>query len=548
MDARGPSRSAGTQEHAARALHADAAPAVDPAGDEPESAGARGADIAPPKPAVGHTRWEVLRHAHFRNIWLAAFFSWIGTWMENTGVSWVMSQATLAKEWTGKGYPAAPTMMAWHAAAQLGPTLVLGLVGGAIADRVNRKKLLIVTQVLLMATAGALFVCAWKGVLTPWVLLGVGFAYGCIVAFNIPAWQVLTPRLVPKEELPSAIMLNGMMFNLARALGPVAAGWLLGVKDATWLFAVNTLSFVGVIAVACTTPDAPAPPSQDRSHAEDVKEALGYAFRNTGTRVLILGIAISSMLSTPMLRMLPLLVSEVYPNSRLFPLPADYQELAYGMLLGFMGAGAVLGGILMRLVPSWYPRHHLVPLSVTLCGLSLTALGLCHDMIIAMVVMVPVGVFWMWSFNAAMSALQLHVEDRLRGRVLAICNVISFGSMPLGSFIAAWSTDVAGLWTSHASSLQWGVIAPSLALLGVGLWMLRYRTPEIDNLRPGDPGYDRRPGWMRGVFATAHRPIRGEFACPECHFELDAALARNSTFVCPECGTQSTSEQSRRPR
>ncbi|MFO0831259.1 MAG: MFS transporter [Phycisphaerales bacterium] len=512
MDARGPSRGAGTggrAEDSPGERHAPhEPPAVDPAGDEPDSAGARGADIAPLKPAVGHTRWEVLRHRHFRNIWIAAFFSWIGTWMENTGVSWVMGQATLAKSWTDKGYPDAPTMMAWHAVAQLGPTLVLGLIGGAVADRMNRKTLLIATQVMLMLTAAALAACAWLDVLNPWVLLGVGFAYGCIVAFNIPAWQVLTPRLVPKDELPSAIMLNGMMFNLARALGPVAAGWLMGMTNATWLFVINTASFVGVISVACTTPDAPAPKDQSPSHWHDVREAWGYAFSHTGTRVLIIGIAISSMLSTPMLRMLPLLVSEVYPGSRVFPLPGEYKELAYGMLLGFMGGGAVLGGILMRLVPAWYPRHHLVPVSVTLCGLSLLGLGLCTDFIAAMLVMVPVGIFWMWSFNSAMGALQMSLDDRLRGRVLAICNVISFGSMPLGSFVAAWSTDVAGMFTSHAVALQWGVLAPSAALGIVGLWMLRHRTPEIDNLHPGDPGYDRTPGLLRGVMATAHRPGR----------------------------------------
>lgn len=505
MEARGDERSDETPPH--QNGEDIASRAVDPEGDEPESAMARAADIGPAAPAAGHTRWEVLRHRHFRNIWIAAFFSWIGTWMENTGVSWVMGQATLAKEWTDKGYPDAPTMMAWHAVAQLGPTLVLGLFGGAIADRVNRKNLLIVTQLMLMLTAAALMVCAWLHVLNPWVLLAVGFAYGCIVAFNIPAWQVLTPRLVPKNELTSAIMLNGMMFNLARALGPVAAGWLMGITDATWLFAVNTMSFVGVILVACTTPDAPAPPKPPTSHWHDVQEAWKYAFSHTGTRVLIIGIALSSMLSTPMLRMLPLLVSEVYPSSKVFPLPADYKEASYGMLLGFMGAGAVLGGILMRLVPAWYPRHHLVPVSVTLCGLSLVGLGLCTDLIAALIVMVPVGIFWMWSFNAAMGALQVHLEDRIRGRVLAICNVISFGSMPLGSFIAAWSTDVATAGgATHGWALQWGVIAPSAALALIGLWMLRHRTPEIDGLKPGDEGWDRKPGLLRGLLASAHRP------------------------------------------
>ncbi len=520
-------------DDAARAMR-DAA-AVDPAGGDLDTASAQGADLAPQRPAAGHTRWEVLRHRHFRNIWIAAFFSWIGTWMESTGVSWVMGQATLSKEWIDKGYPAAPTMMAWHAVAQLAPTLVLGLAGGAIADRVNRKKLLLITQVMLMGTAASLALCAWLGVLNPWVLLIVGFAYGCIVAFNIPAWQVLTPRLVPKDELPSAIMLNGMMFNLARALGPVAAGYIMHLSGTTWLFAANTASFVGVILVASTTPDSPAPPKGGTSYWHDVREALTYTFSHTGTRVLIISISLFSMLSTPMLRYLPLLVSEVYHE----------HEDDFGALLGMMGGGAVLGGILMRYVPAWYPRHHLVPVSITLGGLSLVALGLSTNLVTAMISMVVVGIFWMWAFNSAMGALQLLLDDRLRGRVLSICNVISFGSMPLGSFIAAGATDFAKPYVGHAWALQWGILVPAIALTLVGLWMLRYRTPEIDGLKPGDYGHDRRPGMLRGLMASAHRPGAG-LACPKCDYPVVSSSVKHGMVRCPECGANNSLAQCRR--
>ena len=189
----------------------------------------------------------MLRHKHFRLVWFAAFGSSIGTWMEGVGVQWLMAKLTLAPEWVAAGRPDAALMMGFLGAAQLGPTLLLGIVGGLTADRVNRRTLLMVTQMIMMCVAITLLVCSLAGVLSPFLLLSISLLNGIATAFNIPAWQVLTPRLVPREELTRAIVLNGIQFNLARVIGPGLGGLLMAKYSPDVLFAVNAVSFIGVV-------------------------------------------------------------------------------------------------------------------------------------------------------------------------------------------------------------------------------------------------------------------------------------------------------------
>jgi predicted MFS family arabinose efflux permease len=365
------------------------------------------------------------------------------------------------------------------------------------------------------------------------VLIVLGAADGIAMAFNIPAWQVLTPRLVPREELTAAITLNGLQFNLARALGPALAGLLLSFSDVSLLFLLNTASYAFVLIAVSSTPDAPAP-KQTQSHPWLlISEAWRYVLHHKGPLYLILGISVFSMLATPLLRMMPILVKEIYfPLERIKgwsfnALAASgislddpksieaFQERAFGLLLGTMGLGAVAGALTIRRIPAWYPKHHFVPLSITMCGLAMCAFSAATSIWIAGASVFVVGIFWMWSFNAAFSALQMLVEDQIRGRVLAICNTISFGCMPLGAVLAgAIGEFVAGKADSHTNTsgeglgAQVGLGVLSVALSLVGMVMLIWRTPEVDGIQRGDPGYDRRPGLIRGITASAHRPAR----------------------------------------
>lgn len=411
----------------------------------------------------------------------------IGTWMEGLGVQWLMAEQT-----------GSTVMLAWLAAAQLGPMLLLGIFGGLATDRLDRRRLLLTTQIATMLIAAGLTVASALGHATPAVLMALGLLGGIAMAFNAPAWQVMTPRLVPRSELHRAIALQGLQFNLARVVGPALAGLMLAQTSATVLFALNTLSFVAVILAIRSTEPAPPPAGPVPPAWAQILEALRFMFGDPGPRSLFLMLVLLSALAAPLQRMLPLFVSEVFHAG----------ETSYGLLLGLFGAGAVLGGLTLGRWPSWYPRHHLIPLSLTLTGACMTLFCATRSLPLASVWIFSGGLFWIWAFSSMMTALQLRVSDAMRGRALAVANVAMFGAMPLGSLLAAvlGSRLAASLAAAEpaAAAVQLGVGAMALLLTALGLVLLIWRTPQIDEEGPANPP-QARSLWY-GVTAKAHRP------------------------------------------
>jgi len=183
-------------------------------------------------------------------------------------------------------------------------------------------------------------------------------------------------------------------------------------------------------------------------------------------------------------------------------------------MLAVMGIGAVTGGLALKLIPRWYPMHHLIPVSILFGGLFILAFAMLTHVGAAMAVMFGIGVFWMWGFNTCAAAMQHLVSDDMRGRVSAVVNTIAMGLMPVGTWIAgaaghagerairAYRPDL----VHSGTGTQLGLAFVSAVLVIAGAVMLIWRTPEVDGLQPGDPGYDRRPGLVRGLTGHAHRP------------------------------------------
>lgn len=472
----------------------------------------------------------VLRFPAFRRFWFGAAVSNIGNFMESVGVRWLMTIICASAAWKASDHPSGTMMLAYLSSAQLAPMLILGIPGGLVADRVNRRLMLLWTQVMMMVIAGLLAIAAATGHASPTLLLVLSVAQGITMAFNYPAWQVVIPKLVPRAELGRAIALNSLAFNLARVVGPMAAGLLLALfsgvespdaspdkinldlvlRGAAVLFTVNTLSFLGVIFAVTKSPITPVP---DRAASngswhmtawEETRTAVSFVFTQRGPRALFIGVVLFSVLGGSVLQMLPEFAVSVYHQ----------KEAAYGTLLSLMGVGACLGATTLHRVPHWYPRHHLIPLAMSAAAIGMIVFSCSTSMLIGAAIMPLIGFFWVWTFSSSIAAMQLLVDDVMRGRVMAVSNTAIFGGAAVGALLTGVISEtfirLAGGTVPaeqlNGLGLQLGLGIPAALLFAAAMVMLIWRTPEVDGIRPGEPGYDRRPGLMRGITASAHRP------------------------------------------
>lgn len=445
----------------------------------------------------GGSPWRVFKHKYYRRVLLAQAVSNIGTWTEMFAIQMFVAKAT------GRLDDQSVLGM-----AQLLPIMCLGFVGGLTADRVNRRTLLVVTQVLAGLVAMGVAAVSMMEFADPrtavrW-LFALGALNGCIMAFNFPAWQVLTPRLVPKGDLTSAITVNGIQFNMARVLGPIIAGLVLASWGPPPLLWFNAVTFLLMGAVVWTTPDAPAPARTGEPIRRQVREAVAFLFTRRGPRAVFIAQVLLSLLAAPLVRLLSNFVIDVYKTA------SSAEEKTASWLLALQGVGAVAGGLALRYVPSWYPKHHFIPLAVTGLGVTICAFALTTSAWAGFIAMLACGWFWIWAFNQSWAAIQVLVPDRLRGRALSLTNVASFGATALGVVIAGYFGEFlkAERWLDAQRATQASVLVLSVPLLLAGVWMLIHRVPEVDEMERMPKGSVRKYNLLHAVVAREHWPER----------------------------------------
>jgi MFS family permease len=421
---------------------------------------------------------DVWKNVQYRRVISAQFLSNTGTWMEMFAISMFVAHATRRLDDQG----------ALGLVQQL-PIAVLGLLGGLAADRVNRRGLLVYTQVL--AGVVALGVAAVSTVqfndartAVNW-LFALGLLNGCVLAFNFPAWQVLTPRLVPREQLGRALALNGIQFNLARVVGPALAGIVIAqfTRIPEWkpyasapCLIFNACSFFFVAWVVSKSPDAPPPPHDGQKVLEQLKAAWSFVIHKPGPRTVLVAQVLLSFLAAPLVRMLSLFVIDVYG------LKEQTAAEEAGWLLAVQGVGAVVGGVSLRWIPPWYPKHHFMPLSLALLGLSISVFSLTTSIWAGYAAMLVCGFFWIWAFNQSWSAMQILAPDHMRGRVLSLVTVLAFGATAIGAVLAGVGGERLKSVLSAAHATQLSVGGLSVFLMLAGIVMMIVRTPEIDGL------------------------------------------------------------------
>lgn len=403
-----------------------------------------------------------LRIRRFRTLWVASIFSNVGSFLQAVAASWLMLELTGSPTWVG--------LMA--ASATL-PLLFLALAAGAIADMFDRRRVLVAAQTVMGASAAAMAVLSLMDRITPGILLGLGLLLGVGLAFNLPAWQATVPDLVPRGMVASAVALNSVAFNVARVVGPALGGLLIVVAGPEAAFALNALSYLGVITVLVAL--ARVMPTPDREETSMVNAiALGVRFaRFTPAFRKVLALA-------AMFAMTSAVVQSILPNRTE---ELDGGAGAYGLLLGAMGLGALAGGFSRQAIANRLGKSSL-PITVGVFGLAGTALGLATSMPIAVVALLVAGAAWVWTLATLNATAQLMSPEWVRGRAMSLYTLSFVGVLPLGSILAGWiaeniGADGANIVLGLGAVVVGFAIAP---LLGIPA-LQDVATPEFEESR-----------------------------------------------------------------
>ncbi len=401
-----------------------------------------------------------LRHRQFALLWAGAFTSNIGTWMETVGVGVYVTAATGQAGWTGL-----------VAAAGFVPSAVLGPLGGALADRVPRQRLLLVTTAVQTGLAGLLTALVATGSPHPGVVTLIVLASGCATALGFPAYAALLPDLVPREDLPGAMALSSAQWNLGRVIGPALAGIVIGVGGYEWAFGLNTLSFLAVIGVLLVL-RLPRPiPTDDASIIDAIRTGTRYVRADAGMRVVVGYMALNSLLAAPFIALVPAVALKVF----------DSERTGTAVLVTAQGVGAVLMGLSLGVLHARFGSRRV--LLGVLWGLpaALCAYALAPNLAVAAVAIFVVGFLYLGALSSFMTIAQLRAPPQLRGRVLSVLMVLLGTLYPLGSVLQGEIADVVGLRVTTAGAAL---------LMAAALLAVRIARPAVaDALEtPADAG------------------------------------------------------------
>jgi MFS family permease len=398
--------------------------------------------------------WSPLKHSLFRAMWIASVASNIGTWMHTVGGSWLMTSLA-----------ASPLLVALVQTATTLPVFLLGLPAGVMADLVDRRKLLIFTQSWMLGVAALLGLLVMFGAVGPWWLLSFTFALGAGSAMNGPAWAAAIPELVPREELPAAVALNSVGFNIARAVGPALGGVVMASSGAGAVFMANAVSFLGVILVLWSWKERPPAVREPGTRFRDaMREGLVYVRGARSFHAVLARAGMFSLAGSALWAMLPVVARQEMKST----------SLGYGILLGCLGAGSVIGAAVLAPLRSRHSVDKIVAVGVVLFAIATIGLASLKTLALAAPAMLLGGVAWITVMSSFNVCAQTTPPQWMRARALAFYLLVFQGALAVGS----------GLWGEIArhvgvrASLNIAAVA-MLAGLAVG-WRLKLSTGSVD--------------------------------------------------------------------
>ncbi len=420
-----------------------------------------GGDGAPPPGAGGVPRglslgrtFSALRHRNYRLFFAGQLVSLIGTWMQNVAQAWLVYELTNS-----------PFKLGLVSFCSGVPALVFSLWAGVVADRMPKRRLLLMTQTGMMTLAFLLAADVFLGTVAWWHIACLAFLLGLANTFDAPVRQAFVVEMVGRAELMNAIALNSAMFNSARIIGPALAGITLATMGAKWCFVLNGLSFLAVIAglaLMDVKPYVGAPAGE--STLRQMRDGVGYIWRHPTVRPLITVVAVSNLFSFGYLALLPAFAQDVLRVG----------SVGYGFMSTAVGAGALAGALIMATLGDHGRKGLMLTAGNLVFPAMVVAVALSRSFHLTLGFLVVAGLGFMTQNAMANILVQTTVPDGLRGRVMSVYMMVFLGFYPIGALIAG---TVAERWGAPAGAAFGGGVG-----LAYGLYLL-WRYPEIRALR-----------------------------------------------------------------
>jgi MFS family permease len=370
--------------------------------------------------------WTPLRHRLFRAMWIASVVSNVGTWMHAVAASWLMTMLATS-----------PLLVALVQTATTLPVFLITLPAGAVADLVDRRRWLLFTQTWMLVVAAAIGALTLTGAIGPWSLLLLTFALGAGSSMNGPAWSATIPELVPREELAAAVALNSVGFNIARAVGPALGGAIMAASNAGVVFILNAISFLAVIIVLWVWRGSSR--TAQRTHiVEAMREGLRYVRSTKVYHAVLVRAGLFSFAASALWALLPVVASTQLGTT----------ETGYGILLGCLGAGSVIGAGLLAPLRARYSADQLVAAGGLAFAVATVGLALLHSFTLVAIAMLVGGVAWMTVMTSFNVCAQTAPPVTMRARALAVYILVFQGGLAVGS--AGWGA-IAGRWNVRGS-------------------------------------------------------------------------------------------------
>lgn len=417
----------------------------------------------PAKPGL-RDALTAFRYRNFSLFWTGALLSNTGTWVQNVTVPFVIYQIT--------GNVAVVGVTSF---LQFLPIVLMGPIGGALADRYHRRSVIIVTQAVQAGLALALWFAWVTDHHSITVIIVLVALSGIVTGINIPSWQSFVSELVPREVLLNAVTLNSTQFNAARAFGPAIGGLVLATLGVPWAFLINAVSFLAVIGALLLihVPRLPKVARQDRPGVlREFWSSLGYSRARPGILACLIAVLALGGLGSPMIQLFPAFAHQVF----------DVGDLSYGLLGASLGLGSILAAPLIAGPGSGLARSRLVEIAMVGYGAAIVAFGLAPVYPLAIVALLVAGAGYLAIASTLNTTIQLQVDEVMRGKVIAVYIMFLTAALPIGSLIQGVLAQLVG---PQAAVAVFGVLF--LAVCG---W-LRFGTGllvHLDDVRPAVTG------------------------------------------------------------